>query len=284
MQFLDVSPSRNGGSSVAGGVAAGDSFCQRVASATRWGTERPRHPTHQLGVRPPAPHGRAARLNTWEGWLYLATVINLASRRVVGWAVADNLKTDLVDAALADALQRRRPADRLVFIPTAAIHQRSARGQCWDNAVPSRSSPRLNRTHPPAGMAHPHRCPAGNIRVHRRLVQHPSPTSQSGLPQPGRLRNRHQSPAANRPQGSLRINTSTLSVEPDQAQSGCRRRVSACCIDVTGRVADGWSPSDAVSELTRTSRGVVIACSPRGRIGRGSRLAWVPDPRGALGW
>ena len=86
-------------------------------------------------------------INTWEGWLYLATVIDLASRPIVGWAVADNLKTDLVDAALSDALARRRPADGLVFHSdrdcqyTSAQHARLAqrhgvrlsvgrRGQC----------------------------------------------------------------------------------------------------------------------------------------------------------
>ena len=96
--------------------------------------------------------GDITYINTWEGWLYLATVIDLASRRVVGWAVADNLKTDLVDAALSDALRRRRPADGLVFHSdrgcqyTSAQHARLAsqnavrlsvgrRGQCWDNAV-----------------------------------------------------------------------------------------------------------------------------------------------------
>jgi transposase InsO family protein len=48
-------------------------------------------------------------INTWESWLYLATVIDLASRRVAGWAVADHLGTDLVDAALTDAPRRRLP-------------------------------------------------------------------------------------------------------------------------------------------------------------------------------
>jgi transposase InsO family protein len=59
--------------------------------------------------------GDITYINTWQGWLYLATVIDLASRRVVGWAVADHLKTELVDAALTDALTRRRPASGLVF-------------------------------------------------------------------------------------------------------------------------------------------------------------------------
>jgi transposase InsO family protein len=96
--------------------------------------------------------GDITYINTWEGWLYLATVIDLASRRVVGWAAAEHLRTDLVDAALTDALRRRRPADGLVFHSdrgcqyTSAQHARLAnrhgvrlsvgrRGQCWDNAV-----------------------------------------------------------------------------------------------------------------------------------------------------
>ena len=96
--------------------------------------------------------GDITYINTWQGWLYLATVIDLASRRIVGWAVAEHLKTDLVDAALTDALVRRRPASGLVFHSdrgcqyTSAQHARLAaahgirlsvgrRGQCWDNAV-----------------------------------------------------------------------------------------------------------------------------------------------------
>jgi transposase InsO family protein len=59
--------------------------------------------------------GDITYINTWQGWLYLATVIDLASRRIVGWAVADNLKTNLVDAALTHALMRRRPEAGLVF-------------------------------------------------------------------------------------------------------------------------------------------------------------------------
>jgi transposase InsO family protein len=71
---------------------------------------------------------------------------------VVGWAVADHLRTDLVDAALTDAIRRRRPASGLIFHAdrgcqyTSTQHARlakrhgirlslSRRGQCWDNAV-----------------------------------------------------------------------------------------------------------------------------------------------------
>jgi len=59
--------------------------------------------------------GDITYIHTWEGWLYLATVIDLASRRVVGWATADHLRTDLVADALADATNRRRPAAGVVF-------------------------------------------------------------------------------------------------------------------------------------------------------------------------
>lgn len=44
--------------------------------------------------------GDITYINTWEGWLYLATVIDLATRRVVGWAVADHLHTDLAGAGI----------------------------------------------------------------------------------------------------------------------------------------------------------------------------------------
>lgn len=47
--------------------------------------------------------GDITYLATGEGWLYLATVIDIASRRVVGLAVADHLRTELPAAALANA-------------------------------------------------------------------------------------------------------------------------------------------------------------------------------------
>ena len=52
---------------------------------------------------------------TWEGWLYLAAVIDLASRRVVGWAMADHLRAELVCDALRMAIEARRPAPGLIF-------------------------------------------------------------------------------------------------------------------------------------------------------------------------
>ena len=47
---------------------------------------------------------------TWSGFLYLAVVLDVYSRRIVGWAMADHLRTELVLAALEMALGNRRPA------------------------------------------------------------------------------------------------------------------------------------------------------------------------------
>jgi putative transposase len=54
--------------------------------------------------------GDITYLSIWEGWLYLATVIDIASRRVVGFALAEHLRTELVTDALANAVVARDPA------------------------------------------------------------------------------------------------------------------------------------------------------------------------------
>jgi putative transposase len=51
---------------------------------------------------------------TWSGWLYLAVVLDVFSRRVVGWAMADHLRTELVLDALDMAIWNRRPAAGLI--------------------------------------------------------------------------------------------------------------------------------------------------------------------------
>ena len=89
---------------------------------------------------------------TQQGWLYVAAVLDLFSRRIVGWSMADHLQTDLVSDALHMALQRRRPAagllhhsDRGVQYASDAYQHlladngievsMSGKGDCWDNAV-----------------------------------------------------------------------------------------------------------------------------------------------------
>lgn len=89
---------------------------------------------------------------TAEGWLYLAVVLDLYSRRVIGWAMGERLTAALAVAALRMALGRRRPAPGLLHHSdrgvqyAAAEYQRllaehgircsmSAKGECYDNAV-----------------------------------------------------------------------------------------------------------------------------------------------------
>ena len=53
-------------------------------------------------------------VRTWEGWLYLSFVLDTYSRRVVGWSMANHLKTDLVLDAVNIAIYNRRPAPGLI--------------------------------------------------------------------------------------------------------------------------------------------------------------------------
>lgn len=53
-------------------------------------------------------------LKTWQGWVYLAAVQDLYSRRIVGWSMADHMRAELVTDALEMALKRRRPDPGLI--------------------------------------------------------------------------------------------------------------------------------------------------------------------------
>ena len=96
--------------------------------------------------------GDITYIRTWEGWLYLAVIVDAYSRKVVGWAMADHLRTELATAALTMALTTRRPKRGLIqhtdrgvqYTSTAygellAAHQvRQSVGRpgtCWDNSV-----------------------------------------------------------------------------------------------------------------------------------------------------
>ena len=59
--------------------------------------------------------GDITYIRTWEGWLFLATVIDIASRRVVGYAMADHLRTSLVADALGNAVAARGPDPGVIF-------------------------------------------------------------------------------------------------------------------------------------------------------------------------
>jgi transposase InsO family protein len=59
--------------------------------------------------------GDITYIRTWEGWLFLATVIDIASRRVVGYAMAEHLRTSLAADALANAVAAREPDPGVIF-------------------------------------------------------------------------------------------------------------------------------------------------------------------------
>ena len=96
--------------------------------------------------------GDITYVRTHEGWLYVATAIDLASRRVVGFAMADHMRASLVCDALAMAIELRHPAPGLIFHSDrgsqytsreirvlleahGAVQSLSRPRQCWDSAV-----------------------------------------------------------------------------------------------------------------------------------------------------
>jgi transposase InsO family protein len=96
--------------------------------------------------------GDITYLPTGEGWLYLAVVLDLCSRAVVGWSMADHMRAELVNQALSMALCQRHPAAGLIvhtdrgsqygaesyrqLLTQHAIQpSMSRKGNCWDNAV-----------------------------------------------------------------------------------------------------------------------------------------------------
>ncbi|MCF1485252.1 IS3 family transposase [Agrobacterium vitis] len=120
---------------------------------------------HHLGVAPnlldgdflaAAPNqkwaGDISYIWTTEGWLYLAVVIDLFSRRVVGWAVSDRMKKDLAIRALERAINLRQPSKGCIFHSDRGsqycsydfqkklqVHgvrpSMSGKGNCYDNAA-----------------------------------------------------------------------------------------------------------------------------------------------------
>ena len=91
-------------------------------------------------------------ISTGEGWLYLACVMDLGSRRIVGWSMSDRMKAELVCRALKSAYWRRKPAAGLIMHSDRGsqyasddhrqlikdyrmIQSMSRTANCWDNAV-----------------------------------------------------------------------------------------------------------------------------------------------------
>ena len=147
-------------------------------------------------------------LPTDEGWLYLAAIKDMATREIVGWSMAEHLRTELCTAALVMALQRCRPARGLI--------QHSARGvQYASEACQAAGAARHSAVHEPlrqlpgqfahgellclaeeGGRAprplpHPRGSSGGGVRVHRGVLQPAAPALRRGLPHTGRGTRRH---------------------------------------------------------------------------------------------
>jgi transposase InsO family protein len=96
--------------------------------------------------------GDITYIPTAQGWFYLAVVIDLFSRKVVGWSMASHMKVDLVNNALNMALHARNPPIGLIWHTDRGsqyasydhkdlleehgiLQSMSRKGDCWDNAV-----------------------------------------------------------------------------------------------------------------------------------------------------
>lgn len=96
--------------------------------------------------------GDITYIPTNKGWLYLATVIDLYSRQVVGWSMSNRMQANLVNDALLMAIWKRKPAKGLIWHTDRGsqyashahrkvlkehhiIQSMSRKGDCWDNAV-----------------------------------------------------------------------------------------------------------------------------------------------------
>jgi hypothetical protein len=179
---------------------------------------------------------------TWQGWLYLATVIDIASRRVVGFAMADHLRTELVADALSNAIATRNPDPGVIFHSDGcqAIHQprlRHSRRRSRRHAVGRAYWPVLGqrsrrvvlrvvegRMPQPPCLADPRRGAPGHRRIHRLVQRHPA-AQRARLPDPQRVPSRHRHRTTR--EDSL-IKPSTLFVEAGQPQPSPREPSGDC--------------------------------------------------------
>ena len=189
---------------------------------------------------------------TGRGFLYLAIVLDVFSRRVVGWAMAEHLRTVLVLEALEMAMAQRRPAavihhsDQGCQYTSLAFGARcrdggvapsmGSVGDCFDNAMAESFFATLEcelldrttlSTHAEARTA----C----VRVHRRVVQHAAASFRAGLPVAARLRAAPRDspwgrcPACGRPAGA---HESVGSRAMRGLHTAHRERCSCACYDV----------------------------------------------------
>ncbi|GAB5377191.1 MAG: hypothetical protein AcusKO_36530 [Acuticoccus sp.] len=150
-------------------------------------------------------------IRTHEGFAYLAVVIDLFSRRVVGWSMQARQMTNVVLQALLAAVWRRKPKDRVLvhsdqgsqftslewasFLKHHDLQpSMSRRGNCHDNAVAESFFNLLKReTDPPQGLPHARRGTPGRVRLHRDVLQSdPGKHARNGMLSPIEFERQHK--------------------------------------------------------------------------------------------
>ena len=136
---------------------------------------------------------------TDEGWLYLAIVLDLFNREVVGWSLKPRMTTDIVTDALTMAWFRRKPAAGLIHHSDRGsqyasldfqdrlkkygmVCSMSRKGNCWDNA-PTESwfNKSQERACPWTTLSNTSADDSGKLRVHRGILQSEAATFDLGL-------------------------------------------------------------------------------------------------------
>jgi len=138
--------------------------------------------------------GDITYLRTHEGWLYFAVVLDLASRRVIGWSMASTMQRELVMNAFRSAVYSRQPAPGAIFhsdrgsqyasadfvqllndqkIDREYESERRLLGQRGRRELLRHDEDRTWRS----DLGEPCGCPSGDLRLHRNLVQSSTPRS-----------------------------------------------------------------------------------------------------------
>jgi putative transposase len=137
-------------------------------------------------------------IRTWQGWLYLAAVMDLHSRKIVGWSMKSSLERSLVLDAILMAVWRRKPTGKVLihsdqgsqygsddwarFCRSHGLEpSMSRRGNCWDNAVAesffsSLKKERIRNQIYPNERDRQGRC----LRLHRGFLQQNAPSQSLG--------------------------------------------------------------------------------------------------------
>jgi putative transposase len=199
-------------------------------------------------------------IRTWQGWLYLAVVLDLYARKVVGWSMKPTLSRELALDALLMAVRRRKPDGRVLvhsdqgsqygsddFKRFCAAHSletsMSRRGNCWDNAVAESffSSLKKERIQNASTRPAPWRAPISST-ISRRSTTEPAATAISAASVPrrsnalrleARLCPRNRGPSNRR---SLAPLTTLRALRRDMIASSRARK---CCPPPSSRQASG---------------------------------------------